>query len=63
MAWAIRKEGDRVGVGPANWTHFHNLSLNNFNDSVSYYMSNFLYLVKNYVYKACNPTVLNISGS
>jgi hypothetical protein len=27
------------------------------------YMSKFLFLVKNYVYKACNPTILNVSNS
>jgi len=26
-------------------------------------MSKFLFLVKNYVYKACNPTILNLYNS
>jgi len=26
-------------------------------------MSKFLFLVKNYIYKACNPTILNLSNS
>jgi len=40
-----------------------NLSLNNFNDSFSSYRSKFLFFVKNYVYKAYNPTILNLSKS
>jgi hypothetical protein len=37
------------------------LSLIIFNDNCSSYMHTFLFLVNSYVYKACNPKILNLS--
>ena len=37
------------------------LPINRFNGNFSSYMYKILFLSMNYVYKACNPTILNLS--